>query len=52
MPLVDNLLSVGLIGMIFTLIATSGVVNAFNLIDGLNGLTSFTGSLLLLHFLL
>ena len=42
-PLVDNLLSVGLIGMIFTLIATSGVVNAFNLIDGLNGLASFTG---------
>ena len=42
-PLLDNLLSFGLIGITFTLIATSGVVNAFNLIDGLNGLASFIG---------
>ena len=42
-PLLDNLLSFGLIGITFTLIATSGVVNAFNLIDGLNGLAGFTG---------
>ena len=39
----DSVLSFGLIGIIFTLIATSGVVNAFNLIDGLNGLASFAG---------
>ena len=43
LPLVDKFLSIGLIGIIFTLIAASGVVNAFNLIDGLNGLASFTG---------
>ena len=39
----DSALSFGLTGIIFTLIATSGVVNAFNLIDGLNGLASFAG---------
>ena len=43
LPLLDNLLAFGFIGIIFTLIAASGVVNAFNLIDGLNGLASFTG---------
>ena len=43
LPLVDNLLSVGIIGIVFTIVATTGVVNAFNLIDGLNGLASFTG---------
>lgn len=42
-PIVDILLSFGLVGIIFTLFATSGVVNAFNLIDGLNGLAGFTG---------
>ena len=39
----DIALSFGLIGIIFTLFAASGVVNAFNLIDGLNGLASFVG---------
>ena len=29
------------VGIAFTLFATSGVVNAFNLIDGLNGLSSY-----------
>ena len=42
-PILDNFISISLIGIIFTLIASSGVVNAFNLIDGLNGLSSFTG---------
>ena len=41
--ILDSALSFWLIGIIFTLIATSGVVNAFNLIDGLNGLASFAG---------
>lgn len=41
--ILDSALSFGLIGIIFTLFATSGVVNAFNLIDGLNGLASFVG---------
>ena len=39
----DIALSFGLIGIIFTIFAASGVVNAFNLIDGLNGLASFVG---------
>ena len=29
------------IGIIFTIFSTTGVVNAFNLIDGLNGLSSY-----------
>ena len=41
--IIDDFLFFGLVGVIFTLIATSGVVNAFNLIDGLNGLAGFTG---------
>ena len=42
-PIIDNFLSFGLFAVFFTLFAASGVVNAFNLIDGLNGLASFTG---------
>ena len=42
-PIIDSFLSIGLVGVTFTLFATSGVVNGFNLIDGLNGLASFTG---------
>jgi len=40
--LVDTALSYVLISIIFTIFAASGVTNAFNLIDGLNGLASFT----------
>ncbi|NDG53291.1 MAG: hypothetical protein EBY39_09750, partial [Flavobacteriia bacterium] len=40
---IDTILSFWLAGIIFTLVAASGVVNAFNLIDGLNGLAGFTG---------
>ena len=29
------------LGVIFTLFASTGVVNAFNLVDGLNGLTGY-----------
>ena len=43
LPIIDILISFGLVGIIFTLVAASGVVNAFNLIDGLNGLAGFTG---------
>ena len=43
LPIIDTILSFWLAGIIFTLIAASGVVNAFNLIDGLNGLAGFTG---------
>ena len=40
-PGVDMLLMFAPIGILFTVFATVGVVNAFNLIDGLNGLSSY-----------
>ena len=40
-PGVDTLLMFVPFGILFTIFATVGVVNAFNLIDGLNGLSSF-----------
>ena len=41
-PGVDALLAFYPLALIFTIFAASGVTNAFNLIDGLNGLASFT----------
>ncbi len=41
-PYVDDLLAVAPAGIALTLFITVGVTNAFNLIDGLNGLTAFT----------
>ena len=40
-PGVDALLMFAPLGILFTIFATVGVVNAFNLIDGLNGLSSY-----------
>ena len=40
-PGVDTLLMFAPVGILFTIFATVGVVNAFNLIDGLNGLSSY-----------
>ena len=40
-PGVDTLLMFAPFGIMFTIFATVGVVNAFNLIDGLNGLSSY-----------
>ena len=40
-PGVDTLLLFVPFGILFTIFATVGVVNAFNLIDGLNGLSSY-----------
>ena len=40
-PGVDVLLMFAPFGILFTIFATVGVVNAFNLIDGLNGLSSY-----------
>ena len=40
-PGVDLLLMFAPFGILFTIFATVGVVNAFNLIDGLNGLSSY-----------
>ena len=41
-PGIDALLALYPLALIFTIFAASGVTNAFNLIDGLNGLASFT----------
>ena len=40
-PGADTLLMFAPFGILFTIFATVGVVNAFNLIDGLNGLSSY-----------
>ena len=40
-PGVDELLMFAPFGILFTIFSTVGVVNAFNLIDGLNGLSSY-----------
>ena len=40
-PGLDNLLIFSPFAILFTIFATVGVVNAFNLIDGLNGLSSY-----------
>ena len=40
-PFFDSLLKFAPFGIIFSIFATVGVVNAFNLIDGLNGLSSY-----------
>ena len=40
-PGVDTLLMFAPVGILFTIFATVGVVNSFNLIDGLNGLSSY-----------
>lgn len=40
-PIFDDLLMFSPFAILFTVFATVGVVNAFNLIDGLNGLSSY-----------
>lgn len=40
-PFVDQVLMIAPFGIFFTIFATLGVLNAFNLIDGLNGLSSY-----------
>ena len=40
-PGIDQILMFAPVGIFFTIFATVGVVNAFNLIDGLNGLSSY-----------
>lgn len=39
-PGIDYLLSIGLIAIIFTVISITGLANAYNIIDGFNGLAS------------
>ena len=40
-PGLDKVLSIAPLGIAFTLFATTGVVNAFNIVDGLNGLAGY-----------
>ncbi|MGC9258233.1 glycosyltransferase family 4 protein [Desulfurella sp.] len=47
---VDKLFSFKAVAVIVTLIAVSGVTNAFNIIDGYNGLASFVSIIIFLGF--
>ena len=40
-PIFDTLLVFSPFAILFTIFATVGVINAFNLVDGLNGLSSY-----------
>jgi UDP-N-acetylmuramyl pentapeptide phosphotransferase/UDP-N-acetylglucosamine-1-phosphate transferase len=42
-PFVDFLFAIPFFGIIFTIIAISGLANAYNIIDGFNGLSSMVG---------
>lgn len=41
LPMVDSVLSYGWVALPFTVLAVAGVANAFNIIDGFNGLAAF-----------
>jgi UDP-GlcNAc:undecaprenyl-phosphate/decaprenyl-phosphate GlcNAc-1-phosphate transferase len=47
-PGIDVLLSIEIISIIFTVIAITGLANAYNIIDGFNGLASMVGIISLL----
>lgn len=47
-PLVDLLFSIPFFGIVFTIIAITGLANAYNIIDGFNGLSSMVGIITLL----
>ncbi|QWE10894.1 glycosyltransferase [Polynucleobacter sp. es-EL-1] len=47
-PGVDYLLSISLIAIIFTVFAITGLANAYNIIDGFNGLASMVGAITLM----
>ncbi len=47
-PVVDHLFELAPFAIAFTVFASAGICNAFNLIDGLNGLASATGILVAL----
>ncbi len=49
-PLLDTLLGFAPVALLFTAFAIGGVANAFNIIDGFNGLASGTATLCLLAF--
>ncbi len=47
-PGIDWILSIGVIAIIFTMIAITGLANAYNIIDGFNGLASMVAIISLL----
>ena len=47
-PFIDFLFTAPLVGVIFTVIAITGLANAYNIIDGFNGLSSMVGIMTLL----
>jgi UDP-N-acetylmuramyl pentapeptide phosphotransferase/UDP-N-acetylglucosamine-1-phosphate transferase len=47
-PFIDLLFTIPLFGFFFTVIAITGLVNAYNIIDGFNGLSSMVGIITLL----
>ena len=47
-PLIDGLLSIGVIALPITVFMVAGVTNAFNIIDGYNGLASMVSIIILL----
>lgn len=48
LPLADGLLAVGVVSVVFTSLALVGVANAFNIIDGYNGLVGVVAMIVLL----
>jgi len=44
-PVVDGIVAFAPVGILLTIFATSGICNAFNLIDGVNGFSAGTGVL-------
>lgn len=43
LPVMDFFVEITIVGVVFTVFAGAGICNAFNLIDGLNGLSSMIG---------
>jgi len=46
-PIIDLLLKITFFGLAFTMFAVAGITNSFNIIDGLHGLASGTGIIIL-----
>ena len=42
-PLIDFLFTIPFFGIVFTIVAIAGLANAYNIIDGFNGLSSMVG---------
>ena len=47
-PIINEVLVIPFFGIIFTIIAITGLANAYNIIDGFNGLASMVGTITLL----